>query len=155
VQSRTELEQILREEGTGYLAVAVDGQPYVVPLNYLYRDGKILFHCALTGQKRDAIRRNPAVCFTVGRPTGAVRDHAGTAGHPDSDNVICDGRARLLDDLPERAAALNAFSRHYRPDAPAVSAERVARCMAVEVTITDMTGRRDRERHRMHWRTRF
>jgi hypothetical protein len=74
--------------------------------------------------------------------SGTVRDHAGTACHPESDSFICYGRARLLDDLPERAAALNAFSRHYRPDAPAVSAERVACCMAVEVTITEMTGRR-------------
>jgi len=155
VESRTEMEQILREEGIGYLGVAADGQPYVVPLNYLYRDGKILFHCALTGQKLDAIRRNPAVCFTVGRQAGPVRDHAGTACHSDSDSVVCYGRARLLDDLTERAAALNAFSRHYRPDAPEVSSERVARCMAVEVTITEMTGRRERDRRRTHWRATF
>ncbi|MFI5341895.1 MAG: pyridoxamine 5'-phosphate oxidase family protein [Candidatus Methylomirabilales bacterium] len=155
LDSREEMEQILREEVLGYLGLAGDGQPYVVPLNYAYTAGKILFHCALTGQKLDAIRRNPHVCFTVARQTGAVRDHAGSVCHGDSDSVICSGRARLLDDLPERAAALNAFNRRYRPEAPDLPRERVAQCMAVEITLAAMTGRRERDRHRTFWRSAF
>ena len=153
IDSREEMEQILREEVLGYLGLAGDGQPYVVPLNYAYAAGKILFHCALTGQKLDAIGRNPHVCFTVGRQTGEVRDHAGAPCHVDSDSVICYGRARLLDDLTERAAALNAFNRRYRPEAPDLPWERVEQCMAVEITIAAMTGRRERDRHRTYWRS--
>ena len=152
IESRAEMEQILREEVLGYLGLAGEEQPYVVPLNYAYAAGKILFHCALTGQKLDAIRRNPRVCFTVGRQTGEVRDHGGSPCHVDSDSVICYGRARLLDDLAERAAALNAFNRRYRPEAPDVLPERVAQCMAVEITVTEMTGRRERGRQRTFWR---
>jgi len=149
------MEQLLREEVLGYLGLAGD-QPYVVPLNYSYADGKLLFHSALTGQKLDAIRENPRVCFTVGRQTGEVRDHAGGPPcHLDSDSVVCYGRARLLEDVAERAAALNAFNRRYRPDAPDIAAERIAQCMAVEVTITEMTGRRERDRQRTYWRATF
>ena len=155
INSRAEMEQILREEELGYLGLAGDGQPYVVPLNYAYAAGKILFHCALTGQKLDAIRRNPRVCFTVGRQTGEVRDHAGDLCHVDSDSVICYGRARLIDDLAERAAALNAFNRRYRPEATDLPRERVEQCMAVEITITEMTGRQERDRHRTYWRSTF
>jgi uncharacterized protein len=155
IDSRAEMEEILREELLGYLGLAGEEQPYVVPLNYAYAAGKILFHCALTGQKLDAIRRNPRVCFTVGRQTGAVRDHAGAPCHVDSDSVICYGRARLLDDLAERAAALNAFNRRFRPEAPDIPRERVEQCMAVEITITEMTGRQERDRHRTYWRSAF
>jgi uncharacterized protein len=155
LDSRVEMEQLLREEVLGYLGLAGD-QPYVVPLNYSYADGKLLFHCALTGQKLDAIRENPRVCFTVGRQTGEVRDHAGGPPcHLDSDSVVCYGRARLLEDVAERAAALNAFNRRYRPDAPDIAAERVEQCMAVEVTITEMTGRQERDRKRTYWRATF
>ncbi len=155
IDSRVEMEQILGEEVLGYLGLAGDEQPYVVPLNYAYAAGKILFHCALTGQKLDAIRRNPRVCFTVGRQTGEVRDHGGSPCHVDSDSVICYGRARLLDNLAERAVALNAFNRRYRPEAPDVPRERVEQCMAVEITITEMTGRQERDRHRTYWRSTF
>jgi hypothetical protein len=43
-------------------------------------------------------------------------DRTGAPCHVDSDSVICYGRARLLDDLAERAAALNAFNRRDRLD---------------------------------------
>ena len=155
IDSREEMEQILREEEVGYLGLADEGQPYVVPLNYAYAPGKLLFHCALTGQKLDAIRRNPHVCFTVGRQTGTVRDHTGAPCHLDSDSVICYGRARLLTDLTERATALNAFNCRYRPAAPDLPRARVEQCMAVEITIAEMTGRRERDRHRTYWRATF
>ena len=156
IDSREEMERILREEVLGYLGLSGDGQPYVVPLNYAYAAGKILFHCGLTGRKLDAIRRNPHVCFTVGRQTGEVRDHAGDPPcHVDSDSVICYGRARLLDELAEREAALNMFNRRYRPGAPDLPQERVEQCMAVEITVAEMTGRQERERHRTYWRSTF
>ena len=145
----------MREEEIGYLGLADDGQPYVVPLNYAYAAGKILFHCALTGRKLDAIRRNPHVCFTVGRQIGVVRDHTGAPCHVDADSVICAGRARLLEDLTERAAALNVFNRRYRPTVADLPRERVAQCMAVEITITTMTWRRERDRQRTYWRATF
>ena len=155
IDSRDEMEQILREEEVGYLGLADEGQPYVVPLNYAYAAGKLLFHCALTGQKLDAIRRNPHVCFTVGRQTGTVRDHTGAPCRLDSDSVICCGQARLLTDLTERAAALNAFNRRYRHAAADLPEERVEQCMAVEITIAEVTGRRERDRHRTYWRATF
>ena len=51
--------QILEQGTSGVLAVAGDaGYPYAVPLSYVYMDGKLYFHCAKSGHKLDAIRRN-------------------------------------------------------------------------------------------------
>ena len=50
--SRAEMGQILKEETIGYPGLSVDGQPYVVPLNYGYVEGRILFHCTeMTGRR--------------------------------------------------------------------------------------------------------
>lgn len=156
VDSREEMERILGEETLGYLGLSIDGQPYVVPLNYAYSGGKIVFHCALKGQKMDAIRRNPQVCFTVARQTGKVVDHAGGPPcHLDSVSVICYGRARLIEDLGEREIALNAFNRRFRPDAPDLARERVEKCLAVEITVAEMTGRQEVSRRGTYWRSHF
>ncbi len=156
VVSRAEMEQILREETIGYLGLSEDGQPYVVPLNYGYLEGKILFHCALTGMKLDHMQANPQVCFTVGRQSGEVRRHAeGNPCHIDSESVICYGQARIIEDLEERKAALDAFNRCFRSDADGISLEATANCCAVEIKITEMTGRRERERERIYWRHYF
>jgi nitroimidazol reductase NimA-like FMN-containing flavoprotein (pyridoxamine 5'-phosphate oxidase superfamily) len=150
------MEQILQEETIGYLGLSVEGKPYVVPLNYGYIEGKILFHCALSGLKLDHIQENPQVCFTVGRQSGEVRRHAeGDPCHIDSDSVICYGRARIIEDLEERKGLLDAFNRCFRPDAEEISLESTAKCGAVEIEIAEMTGRRERERERIYWRYQF
>jgi nitroimidazol reductase NimA-like FMN-containing flavoprotein (pyridoxamine 5'-phosphate oxidase superfamily) len=42
-----------------------DGQPYGVPLNYVYINEAIYFHCALSGHKIDNIENNSKVSFCV------------------------------------------------------------------------------------------
>ena len=57
---------LLQDGEYGVLATAGrDGQPYGVPLNYVYMDGRIYFHCATVGQKLDNIAFNEKVSFTV------------------------------------------------------------------------------------------
>jgi uncharacterized protein len=154
VQSRVEMEEVLRREAWGCLGVCTaDGHPYVVPINYAYVDGKVLFHCALEGKKLDCIRANPGVCFTVARQPGAVREHPGGAPcHVDNDSVICYGEARIVVDLQERVEVLNRFNRVFRPEAKDLSLERAAGCAAVEISIREMTGRRERDGQRTMWR---
>ena len=153
IESRDEMENLLREEEIGYLGLSLDGKPYVVPLNYHYSDGKIYFQCGLKGKKLVCLKANPQVCFTVARQLAEVREHAGgNPCHVDSDSVICYGRARMIEDLDERSKALNAFNRRFRSDAADVPEERVKNCSVVEITISEMTGRRERERKRTCWR---
>jgi nitroimidazol reductase NimA-like FMN-containing flavoprotein (pyridoxamine 5'-phosphate oxidase superfamily) len=153
IESREEMEEFLREEEIGYLGVSLEGRPYVVPLNYSYSEGKIYFHCGLKGKKLAGMMANPQVCFTVARQLAEVREHAGgNPCHVDSDSVICYGRVRIIEDIDERSRALNAFNRRYRPNAPDVPEERVRNCGVVEIKISEMTGRRERERKRTCWR---
>ena len=156
IESREEMEKLLREEDIGYLGLSLDGYPYVVPLNYHYDNGRIVFHCGLKGKKLDYLKTNPRVCYTVGRQLGGVREHAsGNLCHVDSDSVICYGRARMLDEIEERQAALNAFNRRFKPEAADVPLERVMNCCMVEIMVAEMTGRQERERKRTCWRYQF
>lgn len=45
--------------------VGSDGQPYGVPLNYVFKNNTIYFHCALLGHKLENIQANPKVSFCV------------------------------------------------------------------------------------------
>jgi len=155
-ESREEMERILQEETIGYLGLSTDGKLYVVPLNYGYVEGRILFHCALTGKKLDFLKANPQVCFTVGRQSGQVRRHADRDPcHVDNDSVICYGKARIIEDLEERKQALDTFNRCFQTDAEEISLEDVSECYAVEIKITEMAGRQDRRGKRTCWRYRF
>ena len=63
------IRQILDEAKVLHLGLAVDGEPYVVPMNYGYtmEDGKltVYLHSAMRGKKLDMIRANPHVFFEM------------------------------------------------------------------------------------------
>ena len=53
----------------------IDGtEPYLVPMNYGYRDGVLWFHCATEGRKLDILKRNPRICFSIVLDNRMVRD---------------------------------------------------------------------------------
>ncbi len=61
IKDRSKLERILEETNFVTLALAKDGEPYVVSLSHSYEDGCLYFHCAAEGKKLDFMRVNPVV----------------------------------------------------------------------------------------------
>ncbi len=61
-----EMLTILENAEYGVLStVGEDGYPYGVPVNFVYKDGDIFFHCALEGHKLENISFNNKVSFCV------------------------------------------------------------------------------------------
>lgn len=152
---RLAMEAILARESLGHLAMTCDGDLYLVPLNYTYVDGTILFHCALQGRKLDMIRRNPSVCFEVSRQECEPAPHAGDLCDEPFESVICWGEARIVEDPRERQVVLNEFQTRYQTSKgprQTISLERAEKCGAVEITIYRMTGRRRSGDDELSWK---
>ena len=60
--SDPEIREFLRRVGYGHLACSRDDQPYVVPVNFAYRDGEIFVYTT-EGKKTEFIAANPRVCL--------------------------------------------------------------------------------------------
>lgn len=144
--TREETIAILERNTHGVLAASGDdGYPYAVPLSYIYADGKIYFHCALTGHKIDAIARNEKVSFCVVDQDKVVPEKYTTHFR----SVIAFGRARILTD-EEKRAPLEKLGRKYHPHGTSeeLNAEisgGIARMHMIEITIDHMTGKQCRE----------
>ncbi len=59
-----QIELLLSRQVIGRLGCHANGVTYVVPVNYVYKNGTIYAHSA-PGKKIDMMRRNPKVCFEV------------------------------------------------------------------------------------------
>ena len=111
--SDEECRDILIKCGRGTLAVTGDGGwPYAVPLNYVYKDGIIYFHCAVEGHKIDAIEKDPRVCFSVISEDEVVPEKLLTMYK----SVTVFGLARVLTDWEEISAAAMLLADKYAPD---------------------------------------
>ena len=136
-------DAILQAGTSGVLALSgADGQPYAVPLSYVYHEGKIYFHCAKAGHKLDLLDQNPKVSFCVIGQDQVVPEQYTTYYR----SVILFGTVRRLTAGEEKRAAIQALARRYSPDEPAekVDAE-IARywdalCM-LELTPDHITGK--------------
>ena len=64
--SEQECIALLQTAPRGVLSVLGDGgYPYGVPLNFIYENGKLYFHCAVEGHKIDALRACEKASFCV------------------------------------------------------------------------------------------
>ena len=85
--------QLLLDGEYGVMStVDADGQPYGVPLNYVYMDGCVYFHCARTGHKLENIAANPKVSFTVVGRTEVLPAEFSTG----FESVVAFGRAEVV-----------------------------------------------------------
>jgi len=143
--SEEDAREFLRAGREGRLATCDGaGQPYITPLNYLYRDGKIYFHSKLSGRKLDNIAENSRVCFEVSavakltvsndRPCGCSTRYT---------SVLAFGKARVISDETEKAAWLNLLVERYAEgkDFQRVEEKDAAGCAIVEIVVEQISGK--------------
>ena len=145
--SRAEAEAILERGTSGVLAVAGDdGYPYAVPLSYVYQDGKLWFHCAKSGHKLDAVRREEKASFCVIDQDQVVPEEYTTYFR----SVIAFGRVRVLEEEGEKRAAIDALARRYFPgdtqeNRDTYIAREWAGVALLELTVEHLTGKQATE----------
>ncbi len=120
--------------------VDVQGQPYGVPLNYVYQDGCLYFHCALEGQKLDNLLANRRVSFCVVGHTRVLPEEFST----EFESVIAFGEAAVVQG-DERYRALVWLVEKYSPDFVEEGHKYIerhdSRTMVVKIQIRSMTGK--------------
>ena len=122
------------------------GYPMIKPLNFVYADGKIYFHTALSGEKIDDIRRNNHVVFEVDQPIAYVKaDNNPCTAKYLYRSVIIKGRATLIEDRTQRISALKRLMEKYQPDGgyEDFPEEKLALTRIVRIDIDEMTGKQD------------
>ena len=93
-----ELEDVIRRAEVCRLGMVDGGEPYIVPMNFGYRDGHLYFHCAREGRKLDVLRANPRVCFELEAGVRTVRGETACKWSTAYESVIGWGTATVLMD---------------------------------------------------------
>lgn len=139
--SREQCETLLKNAEWGVLCLTgEDGVPYGVPVNYCWRQNAVLIHGALTGEKAEALQRNPQVSFTVVGRHESVPAELTTR----YTSVIIRGTASFLEGQ-EKCDALTAFISRFRPDDEEASRRKaelsLARVSMIRLDAEEITGK--------------
>ena len=111
VTDEKQIRHILDTAKVLHLGLAVDNEPYVVPMNYGYtmEEGKLTMylHSAVKGKKLDMIRQNPKVFFSLDcdrKPfEGRVPCQYGLV----YSSLMGRGTAALVEDVEEKKQAMS------------------------------------------------
>lgn len=144
--SDDQIAEVLERGKTGILAVIGDGgYPYTVPINYVYADGRIYMHSAMTGHKIDALRADDRASFCVIDADDVVPADYSTNFR----SVVAFGRAHIMEDEDGKEAALRLLGDKYNPNQPEALNREVAkgfeRLHMIEFEIEHVTGKQSKE----------
>jgi nitroimidazol reductase NimA-like FMN-containing flavoprotein (pyridoxamine 5'-phosphate oxidase superfamily) len=152
ITDERELELILKTARILRLGITEEGAPpYIVPVNFGYKDHAIYFHSSPLGTKMELIAKNPRISFeaetdvsVIAPPDPTDACDWGTAYR----SVIGYGRAVILDDPSEKLDGLRAIMGGVAPDIDPASfsfSEKIVPITAVvRIEIERITGKKHR-----------
>ncbi len=147
IREKAVVEGLLAQSPVGRLGtIGREGYPMVKPLNFVYREGRVYFHCAREGEKITDIERDSRVCFEVDLPIAFVKGE-GSPCKADYryQSVILTGRAHMVEEYEEKLGALRALMEKYQPEGGygVFPEEKVALTAVIRIDIRTMTGKQD------------
>ncbi len=159
------MSRILASTNIGRMAtVDAEGYPYITPVNFVFHEGCVYFHCAPKGEKLDNLTRDPRVCFEVDVPlayleVGFNPERNPCRTHQLYHSVIIRGIARIIPYGELKTVALNALlAKHEENRAfPAVTLDSPDNkaCCVVEIRPERMTAKSDLAQNRSPENRRF
>ena len=130
---RAEIEAFLRQGFWGVLALAVDNEPYGVPIIYGYDDDGTFYIANGPGKKLEMMKKNAAATLTVVEVEDFGRKWR---------SVIVYGRIEIVDAIPEKLHAFNTLRKQIpRPATRLSDAAKLAAAKVVRIVPTEMTGK--------------
>ncbi len=140
--SDEESKEILQNATSGTLALLGDGDyPYAVPISYVFSEGKLYFHSALSGHKVDAIRGCDRASFCVVAQDDVKPELYTTFFR----SVIAFGRIYIVDDEAEKLAAARLLGNRYNPHQDEALQKELenglARMLVIRLDIEHLTGK--------------
>lgn len=141
IRDRAAIEDIIARAPVCRLALADNGEPYVVPMNFGYRNGVLYFHGAPNGRKIDIIGQNPRVSFEMEVDLAVAESDVPCNWSMRYRSVIGFGIASIIEDPVEKREAIGVIVEHYTHRFLAVPDEKVRRAAVIKVIIDRMTGK--------------
>ncbi len=142
IRDKKEIESIIEKATVCRVAFSENDVPYIVPLNFGYKDDCLYFHSAADGKKIDIIKQNNQVCFEVDIDQEVVKSETPCNWEMKYRSVIGFGKASFVDHLEEKRRALNIIMEHYSVDSYEYPEDAINNVAIVKVEIESMTAKK-------------
>jgi len=124
------------------LGLTENNMPYIVPMNFGYKDNCLYFHSAPIGKKIEIIKKNNKVCFEIDIDHELVINDAACNATMKYMSIIGLGIAEFIDDFEQKQKALQVIMDHYSTiKKHKFSKKMINRIIIIKIEIESMTGK--------------
>jgi len=115
IHDRKEIDLILKECKTCYVAMSDNDVPYVLPLNFAMDGDRVILHSAQVGRMWETIKKNPKVCinWTLGEELAWQDVLVGCSYRVKSKSVMVEGTVEIVEDMDEKERLVKKFMTQY------------------------------------------
>ncbi|MFW6137655.1 MAG: pyridoxamine 5'-phosphate oxidase family protein [Spirochaetota bacterium] len=143
ITDQQEIVEVLTSSKICRLALCDDSTPYIVPVNFGYKDNAIYIHTAKQGRKIEILKKNNNVCFEVERDVHIVPSDNACKWGTHYTCVIGYGRAELLSDYDSLKEALEIIMKQQSGRRGWKYKEKnLKRVLIIKINIDSISGKR-------------
>lgn len=142
IKSLKEIEEIIQKAAVCHLGLADRSEPYIVPVNFGYKDKSIYFHSAREGRKIDLIKKNNNVCFEMETDFEIVGAEITCNWGAKYRSVMGTGKAQILEADDAKLNGLKIITGHYGEGKFSVPKGNLDRVAVIKIDIEEMTGKK-------------
>ena len=138
----SKIEDIIRKCRVCRIGLSYNNQPYIIPVNFGYRESTLYFHSAREGTKINIIKSNPNVCFEFDIDLGIVRsEESGCNWSNRYQSVIGHGKVEIIEEIEEKRDALDILMSNYSDEKFDYPFSSIQNTFMFKVRIESMTGK--------------
>ena len=144
IEDKQRIESIILQADACFVGITdLEGNPYVVPMNFGYENDTLYLHSGPEGGQIEMLQHNNNVCITFSLGHKLVYQHKQVACSYSmrSESAMCRGKVEFIEDMEEKRRALDIIMRHYTKDQFSYSDPAVRNVKVWKVPVDQMTGK--------------
>jgi len=142
ITNRSEIDGIIRESKICRLALCDGDKPYIVPVNFGYKNNSLYIHSAPEGKKIDIIKKNPNICFEFDLLHEIVEADKACNWSIRYKSVIGYGLAYLVENNEDKIDALKILMNQYSEKPFTFSENSVKKTAIIKIFINNLYGKK-------------
>ena len=143
IKDKFEIETIINRAEVCRIGLSDDNMPYVIPVNYGYRNNCLYIHSASEGKKIDIIKKNNNICFEIDLDHELSILQVPCKSSMMYRSVIGFGKAMVIENFKEKQEALDIIMNHYSPNSfPKYNEKLIKKLSIIKVKIENMSGKK-------------
>lgn len=114
ISDKTIIHEILSKSSVCRLGFAFENVPYIVPVNYGYRDNKLYIHSAPEGEKIELIKKCSTVCFEIELESEVMKAEIACKWTTRYRSIVGYGKVKIITGKEEKTRGMDIIMAQYR-----------------------------------------